>query len=146
MIKDIHIDGLEELSKTLNDMAPRESVALLRGTTAKIAKNISEDVVANAPVDTGRLRGAVRSRRRRGNQATVEAGVYIDKGTSRADNNGAWYWHFIEFGTSLPHVPARPFIFPAYERARQNFKEVFKKEFYKKLASRLRRQARKAGK
>jgi len=46
-------------------------------------------------------------------------------GKSRNDEKGAWYWHFVEFGTVK--MPAHPFIRPAFDAVKDEALNEFKR-------------------
>ncbi len=55
----------------------------------------------------------------------------------RDPNVGAWYWRFVEFGTSKK--PARPFLTPAFEQRKYKANRLIQKA----LLDGVLRQARK---
>lgn len=69
-----------------------------------VAREIEQDMVDLCPVDTGQLRDSISAQQ-------VGDTVYISVGS-----NGAYWWKFIEYGTSK--MQAQPFIRPALNRRR----------------------------
>lgn len=139
MIKEIHIEGLEHLNDTLSELAPREAINILKQTLVAEAKGIRDDMRANAPASTRKLKKNIRHKRQRGSRTLAEAAVYVKKDAS----TGAWYWHFVEFGTRLATGVAQPFIVPAYERARPKFRKMFETTFMNRLQRHLAKKAKK---
>lgn len=66
--------------------------------TLNAAKTMVKPMQAEAPVRTGRLKGAVKARRAKFNRPAGVVG--ISAGRSRGDARGAWYRWFITSGTS----------------------------------------------
>jgi len=139
----VHVEGMAHLVRALDTVAPNQAINVLRGTLTRQAKLLRDDVRKRAPVSTGRLRRAIKHRRMRGTRTIAEAAVYVAKGKSRGDMGGAWYWHFVEFGTHKK--PARPYVTPAYEAARRPFRASFQKDFFKRFERLMKRNANKPG-
>lgn len=117
----------------LKEFLPKESTAILRRATAAIARNVRDDIRSNAPRRTGTLRKAVVAKRQRGKKnRMIEAAVFITKGNDA--KHDAFYWHMVEYGTQT--APARPFVTPAVERAREFYQEKLDFE----LSSQIRKQ------
>lgn len=163
---DLTVTGADDLDKVLSELAPRSAVNILRNTVTKVAAQVRDDAKKRVPVDTGNLKKAIKSRRRRGTRDTVLADVYVDKGNS-AKHDG-YYWHFVEFGTqgysvgerrrdskgqshgkvsrNIPARPAQPFIGPAIEHMQGKVNEVYREEFWRAYERELTRLAKKAAK
>ncbi|MGE4340356.1 MAG: HK97 gp10 family phage protein, partial [Pigmentiphaga sp.] len=62
----VAIEGMDELHKKLNDVLPREARNILRRTTLKIASSVRNKVRQRAPVDTGKLKRSIKSKRDKG--------------------------------------------------------------------------------
>ena len=64
----------------------------------------------------------------------------------RDDPNNAWYWHFVEFGTSNPNYTRQPYLRPAWDenkgRLIPNFSQEMGKEI-ERIGKRMERQSRK---
>ena len=120
-----HVEGLPEIQRALERVAPRESRRILRRALGKMASDMRREIKASAPVDTGTLRRAIRSKLDRGSRESVEASVRITTGRKARDD--AWYWRFVEYGTKKR--PARHLIRQAIERARSNLAEAFRAKF-----------------
>lgn len=136
-----HIEGMEFLRDQLEQFMPRESTAILRRTVTRVAATIRNDIRKNAPKDTGTLRKAVQSKRNRGTRDRIEASVVITKGSGA--KHDAWYWHLVEFGTQW--VQARPFVVPAFQRARASYRQLFEREFLQQIAKQLEKRAKQKG-
>ena len=113
-VKGAIVEGMDFVKDQLTGFLPRESKAILRRTTAKIAANIRNDMRANAPRRDGTLRRAIVSKRRRGSKDSIEAAVFITRG--KEARHDAFYWYFLEYGTK--HSAAKPF-------ATTNFRSFF---------------------
>ena len=150
MAEQIRVHGLKELGRKLeklpNDMARK---ALQKGVNAG-ADVTKREARARVPVDTGYIKSQIRRRaanKRLGKLARAAAvGVLTDEkagglqlGTARKNrkrrngvstgltgfaNSDAYYWRFLEFGTSK--MSARPFIRPAFESTKSQQIEKLK--------------------
>jgi hypothetical protein len=101
----ISVDG-----KSLSSMAqfelgfiessdPRKFKAMLQLATLNAARTMVKPVKAEAPVQTGRLRGAVAARKAKyGSPAAV---VGVKAGASRGDVKGAWYRYMVISGHAV---------------------------------------------
>jgi len=131
------LEGLPFVRDQLAGLLPREIKAVLRRSTAKIAANVRNDIRAHAPRQTGNLKKAITSRRRRGTRDQIEAAVFITHGPSvRRD---AFYWHFLEYGTV--NIRAQPFVVPAAERARSTYRSELRGEIRRQVIRQLERRA-----
>lgn len=75
----------------------------MRRFLAAIAEEAADDARRLAPVASGRLRDSIAS--------AAQAGPGGMEGLVGAGGDDAWYWHFIEFGTS--RRAAAPYLRPA---------------------------------
>lgn len=101
-----------------------ENNKVLRDATRAGAEVLKDEVIARAPVRTGKLKKNVvvvtQKSRRRGE---ICSGVHIrgvNPRTGNSDNTmkannprNAFYWRFVELGTA--NMPAHPFVRPAYD-------------------------------
>ena len=134
----VRVEGMEQLRQQLGKLLPNEAHAAARRAVTKLAAKLRAEIKRSAPVDTGVLMGAVRSRRERGERDVAVASVYITKG--KAAKLDAWYWHFIEFGTVTQ--AARPFITPALVRLRATLGRELGEEIIRQVARQLRKKAK----
>ena len=137
----IDIDGMSELNAMLDDIAPREARNLNRAVIHGIAATIAKDAKANAPKgDSGNLKKAIKAKRRRPkNPDKPFSDVMVEHG--KGAKNDGFYWRFLEYGTQ--RIAARPFIQPAIDAANQNILQIYKEQFFKKWAQKLKREAKK---
>lgn len=131
--QNITIEGLDEVIATIKDLTPREAINLARSTVHAIAGKVRDEIRADAPRDTGSLRKAIVSVRRRGTPTTVQSDVVVKP--------EGFHWLFQEFGTVKQ--PARPFITPVVEQTRPKIPEIYRREFGVKLERSLARKAKK---
>ena len=140
----VKIDGLKELQQALSQLPLEIQKNPLRSAVSAGAKVILDEAIRRAPQgETGNLRKALyryRSRSQSGRgQETFLVGVrkgkknYVDSAKNRRLNRvgkkytvegEAYYWRFIEFGTSK--MPARPFLRPAFESKKNQAVETIK--------------------
>jgi HK97 gp10 family phage protein len=84
------------------------------------AQIMLEEIIARAPVLTGRLVSNLRTAvSRRG--GAVRGRVVVNTTGGGEDRHNAYYWRFVEFGHRMPHdrgsgfVQPHPFVTPAFE-------------------------------
>lgn len=123
---EIKIKGAEELKARLEELSKRKMKNIARGYTSAAAAFLKEKVRDAAPVDTGLLRRAIRSKRKRGDADTARAIVFVSMAQKRPKKNSGsrvskdgkeiapFYWRFLEYGTRFR--PAQPFMRPTFER------------------------------
>lgn len=123
---DTHLDfsGLEDIAKDLELLSKAENKKVLRNATRAGAEVIRQEVIARAPVRTGKLKNniVVVTQKSR-HPGEISSGVHIrgvnpqtgnSDNTMKANNRrNAFYWRFVELGTS--NMPAHPFVRPAYD-------------------------------
>lgn len=167
MAKDVRVDGLAELLRTLQQL-PIEIAAKgggpVRSALFKAAKVVRDAAIAKAPLRTGALRKAIYVYRDRSPESAGVAERYLVGvrkvrlskkerkqlramlGAMRAQGVEArvvavegdpYYWRFLEFGTAS--TTARPFLRPALEEHRGEAVEVFRMEFMKSVANAVKR-------
>lgn len=111
----VQVMGLKEVEKKMRSLGPDIARKALRGALAAGAKVIKQDVIARAPVDTGRVRRAVYVKRMTKTGPLKEnfiVGVRNGKELQKRDLD-AWYWKFSEFGTKF--MSRQSFVAPAFE-------------------------------
>lgn len=129
MAEFVKVEGLKELANALRELPKAVARNQLRGPVAFAAAQMRDDARRRAPVAAedlgpgrpkpGTLRKSVIIKRvpTAANRAVyilgVRHGKQFQKVGKRELNLDAYYWRFIEFGTS--HAAARPFIRPAFE-------------------------------
>lgn len=123
MDAEFKVEGLAELRAALLELPRNIGRNVLRGAVNAGAREIAEEVKVRAPIDTGRLRAAVFRKHARelssAMRQTFIVGVRSGKRHQqltrgrRTVNLDAFYWRFVEFGTSK--MSARPFIRPAFD-------------------------------
>ncbi|MBF6637901.1 HK97 gp10 family phage protein [Rouxiella badensis] len=118
----LDFSGLLDISKDLEILSKAESRNVLRQATRAGAMVFRDEVAARAPRLTGKLARNVVVQSHRNRNGTAAAGVHIrgtnprtgnsDNKMKAANKNNAFYWRFVEMGTSK--TPAHPFVRPAY--------------------------------
>nr|WP_264084924.1 HK97-gp10 family putative phage morphogenesis protein [Pectobacterium odoriferum] len=119
---------MNDIAKDLEKLSKAENNKVLRDATRAGAEVLKEEVIANAPVRTGKMRKNVvvvtQKSRRKGE---ISSGVHIrgvNPRTGNSDNKmkasnprNAFYWRFVEMGTV--NMPAHPFVRPAFDTAQE---------------------------
>ena len=136
----ISVDGLEGITKILEDIAPKHANNLLRTTINAIATDIKKEAKKLAPKDTGTLRKAIKAKRKKSPPDKPEAEVFVEKGKDA--KNDAWYWLFVEYG-SASGTPEQPFIRPAKKAIEADMQNVFLRNFENKLTAKIKREQKK---
>lgn len=129
----LDFSGLNEIAKDLEALSRAENNKVLRDATRAGAEVLKDEVIARAPVRTGKLKKNVvvvtHKSRRRGD---ISSGVHIrgvnpnsgnSDNTMKANNpRNAFYWRFVEMGTA--NMPPHPFIRPAFDVRQEQATEV----------------------
>ncbi|WP_406627703.1 HK97-gp10 family putative phage morphogenesis protein [Pectobacterium carotovorum] len=124
----LDFSGLSDIAKDLEKLSRAENNKVLRDATRAGADVLKEEVIANAPARTGKMRKNVvvvtQKSKRRGE---ISSGVHIrgvNPRTGNSDNKmkannprNAFYWRFVEMGTV--DMPAHPFVRPAFDTAQE---------------------------
>ena len=112
---DIKIHGLRELSRKLRQLPVKVANKHLNRATSQASTIVVKAAKQKVPVLTGTILRSIKKRKQRTRNkfiATTGVGVVSDK-SGRSSGTDAFYWTFVEFGTSK--MAARPFIRPALE-------------------------------
>lgn len=129
---DTEISGVGEIYDLLNNVADREARNLMRATIGGMAGELRDMTREEAPRDTGTLKRSIKVKRRRMQGNYVQADVVADRGA-----NDAYYWRFIEYGTSK--MAENPFATRALERFQARQMSILLNQFVKKLQAALKR-------
>lgn len=121
------IDGVDRLSKKL-DAAPKKIVSEVKGELEAGAKKIERAAIQDVPVDTGRLKNAIRSFQVGPLTFEVVAqtnyAAFVEFGTGGLVNVPAgleeYAMQFKGRGLKVVNMPARPFLFNNYLIERVN--------------------------
>nr|WP_246753578.1 HK97-gp10 family putative phage morphogenesis protein [Dickeya oryzae] len=119
---------MNDIAKEFEKLSKAENNKVLRDATRAGAEVLKAEVIANAPVRTGKMRKNVvvvtQKSRRKGE---ISSGVHIrgvNPKTGNSDNKmkannprNAFYWRFVEMGTV--NMPAHPFIRPAFDTTQE---------------------------
>lgn len=133
----VDVTGLKELEDALNELGSEvagKNGGLVRTALMGAALPILKEAKARVPVDTGRLKNAIKRQRHRNPKYLSEiVGIGVDPGRNRDDESGAWYGFIVE--------ARKPFLRPAFEANRDNTVQTFRQ----KLAAGIERAAKKIG-
>jgi len=144
-IVSFEVEGVGGLLDILEQAGPRHSRNLMRATIHGVAGIIAKDAKKNAPKDTGDLRKAIKTKRRKSPPTAPVSDVMVEHGNDAKSD--AFYWRFVEFGTEgITGQAERPFIRPAAEAIRSDFTKILTEEFGKKLEKALAREAKRNAK
>lgn len=137
--------GAKDMEKVLNSILPKHARNLARATVNGIAAEGRKQARTHAPKDKGTLKKAIKSKRRRSPPDKPVAEVYVEH--SNDVKNDAFYWHFVEYGTSgETSQPEQPFVRPAIDYVRANFPKIMKEQFVKKMEAAAKREIKRRSK
>jgi HK97 gp10 family phage protein len=141
----VEVMGLDDVKKVLSDLAPKHAKNLSRALIHGLASETAKEARKRAPKRTGRLRKAIKAKRRRGKPGQPVSDVIVESGKN-AKNDG-FYWRFIEYGTGGPTPqPEQPFMRPAKDMIQSNMPRIVEQQFTKKLTAAVRREKKKLAK
>ena len=139
------VKGLEDVDKILTKIAPNQARNLMRSTVHGYVGRIAKKAKTIVNTDTFTTKKAIKARREKSTPDKPRSSVIITRGKSARNN--AWWWRFIEYGTSGKTAQAaRPFIAPAAQQMESQKINIIKEEFAKKLEKTIKRQLKKAKK
>jgi len=137
------VEGVSELLDILEKVGPRHSRNLMRAAIHGVAGEITKQAKRNAPSDTGTLKKAIVTKRKRSPPTAPVSDVRVMHGNDA--KHDAFYWRFVEYGTSTGRKEHR-FIGAAADNVRSDFENILKKQFGEKLEKALAREARRNAK
>lgn len=119
----LDFSALEALSRSLKTLSKAENNRVLRAATTAGAALLQREVIALAPERTGKLKRNILVRTLKSRRGDIGSGVYVsgsspygahsDTSMKADDPRNAFYWRFLELGTST--LPAHSFIRPAFD-------------------------------
>ncbi|CDH08107.1 conserved hypothetical protein [Xenorhabdus bovienii str. oregonense] len=123
IVTDLDFSGLQDIAKDLEALSKAENNKVLRQATYAAASVLRDEARVKAPKRTGKLSRNIVASNRKGRHGDVLAGVYVRgsnaKGTNsdpkmkKNDPRNAYYWRFLEYGTSK--LAPKPFARPAFD-------------------------------
>ena len=122
MIITTEVLGLEELDRKFNELLQVSKKATMRKALNAGIKPIKDEVKNRAPVKSGVLKSAIRSKQMTKTKYP-SVGIYVQ--------GKAYYWYFIEHGTSK--MSAAPFLRPAVDAKHEEGVEKFKERLSKEI-------------
>lgn len=142
---EVEVIGLEDIKKVLEELAPKHARNLSRAMVHGMASETAKEAKKRVSKKTGRLRKAIKAKRRRGKPGQPVSDVIVESGKN-AKNDG-FYWRFVEFGTGGPvPQPEQPFLRPAKDMIQSNMPKIVEEQFTKKLAAAVKREQKKIAK
>jgi len=140
-----NVKGLENVDAILNEIAPKNAKNLMRATIHGYVGRIAKQAKNNVRVDSGTLKKSIKAKREKSSPFNPKSSLFIT--TGRSAKNDAFYWRFVEYGTSGPTAqPPRPFIWPAIQQMESQKEKIMSEEFGKKLEKSIKRELKKAKK
>ncbi len=118
----LDIEGLDELESYLEQLPKRDAIKAVKKGLTPGMRQFVRAARAAAPVDTGRLRKAIKAKvanRKYLSRTEVAKDLYINPGKSRDDLRGSWYGYMVNSGyvrSNGTHVPGAHFMEAAYSK------------------------------
>jgi HK97 gp10 family phage protein len=116
---EVKIEGLDALRERLLALPKEMQQGPVKAATRAAAKVVARAAKRRAPIDSGVLEKAIYVTRSKSGSSDVQemaiVGVRFGRKYQRRGMD-AWYWRFLEFGTSK--MPAQPFLRPAFVETR----------------------------
>lgn len=132
----ITIDGIDDVKRVLDRIAPKHAKNLMRATIQGVASEGAKVAKKHAPKRTGNLKKSIKAKRKKSPPDSPVSEIIVKP--------DGFYWKFVEYGTKT--MPEHPFIRPASDHLNANFMKIVEQQFAKKLESKLKREARKSKK
>jgi len=142
------LNGLDEIIKNMEAIKDDLKGDPLRASLRKALTPIVNEAKSNAPVDTGRLRDAIKTRPLppddipSGFSDGQELFVVSSRKKDKDAPDNAWYWHFVEFGSTARNgedIPKKAFLAPAFDAKRTEAIKVFTEEMRAQLEKNVKR-------
>ena len=142
----INIEGMEELKKMLEDIAPRAAQNIGRSAVQSIASAIAKEVKSSIPHSvTGTLKRSVKAVRKKSYPNRPKSVVRFNA-QKKDVKEDAYYWKWIEYGKragkSGEQKPTH-FVAKIKEKYLRNMPTLMREAYGKKLEAYLVRQAKK---
>ena len=145
MAKEIKVHGLKELREAMKELPLALEDKALQGMLMAGAKPTLDAAKALAPqadkainvrgenVEPGRLRNNIARRTAKRSSHDKEVHVYVRSSQRKkiSDPTNAWFWWFVEFGTSKQS--AQPYMRPAFESTKEKALKIIAQDGWKKI-------------
>lgn len=135
MTNKLTIRGLDDVTDTLNRIAPNQAKNIIRATVHDMAKQVRDDAKDGMPEDEGTMKKATKHKRERMVYGKARSTVRVGP--------RAFYWRFLEYGQGPDRI-AYDFFMKAIHKMRGNMEGEFLQAFGRKFEAALAR-ARKRG-
>ena len=130
---EFEMQGIAEIQKVLEDLAPRHARNIMKNTVYGVAAELRNEVRAAAPVDDGKLKRSVSAKNLRSPPDKPASIVYFKP--------QGFHWRFVEHGTVK--MPAIPFVTPAVNRFQTRLPQLINERFIKSLDKAVARELKK---
>lgn len=135
------IEGLDDISRILEDVGPRVARNLIRTTMHGIAGEVAKQAKENAPEKEKILKKAIKVKRKKSHPDKPVSDVVVTRG--RDAKYDAFYWRFVEYGSrGKTGHSAKSFFRKAAKSVQSDFDRIMYEQFGKKLEAALRREAK----
>ncbi|MFI8417695.1 HK97-gp10 family putative phage morphogenesis protein [Serratia sp. NPDC078593] len=114
----LDFSDLLDLSKDLELLSKAESNNVLRQATRASAAVFRDEARRRAPKKTGKLARNIVVVSPRSRNGDAVAGVHVRSKGKASNRNNAFYWRFVELGTSK--MAAIPFVRPAFDSKQED--------------------------
>lgn len=141
----IEINGLDDVKKVFEELAPRHARNLNRATVHGVAQVGAKELKAKVgsmsfKVNSGNLKKSIAAKRKKSHPDRPRSDVIFRSGSDQ--KNDGFYWRFLEHGTSKG-VSGSDFVRGVRESIFARIPQIFKEQFAKKLEKALARERKK---
>lgn len=148
------IEGVKELLENF-DFGDGELHKLAMQGTLAVSAEVRKRIRRNAPVSPepvwvgygdkqkkmpGSLKKAFKNKAKRAWPTLLRADVWVNKGSTRSDPKGAWYWHFVEHGTK--RIDGKEFVQQSLKEVAPEAHRYFREKVLKGAIRAMERRAR----
>lgn len=132
----VRIEGLKELNDKLRTLEPKLQRKTLGKALRKAGQPVLEESKRLVPVDTGRLRDALKLRgkgpsKKRPHRQSVSVASPTRKALKLASDARGYYPAVIEYGAAGRNIPAQPYLRPALANKQTEVLTTLKEELAK---------------
>lgn len=128
----LDFSGLLDIASDLDALSKSQNRKVLRDATRSAATVVKDEASKRAPKRSGKLAKNIVVLTQRSRNGDISSGVHIrgtnphtgnsDKKMKTGDPRNAFYWRFLELGTSK--MAAVPFLRPAYDARQEEAAKV----------------------
>jgi len=116
----VEVEGLKDLQRALRKAKDKDTAKEIRKANKAAGQIVADEAKTVAPVASGKLAKSI------GSQGGPSA-AFVKAGTAK----GVQYAGPIHFGWAARGIPARPFIYEAYDKRQDEVRAAYEKQLNK---------------